>query len=127
MRIPFATLSLLIAVTLSVCGCATAPSAEVEARTKAIQVYEMDPYRFFIPQPYDVVGRIWNDSWRSAFWIPTYPTKEAAIAAMQTEAARLNANALISVSCMDQRGSTWFHGSEPAFLCYGVAIQVRQS
>jgi hypothetical protein len=127
MRIRFAPLSWLIAGILSVCGCATAPSADIEKRAAAVQVYEMDPYRFFIPKPYDVVGRIWSDSRRTAFSIPTYPTKEAAIAAMQTEAARLDANALISVSCTDQHGSTWVRGNEPAFICYGVAIQVRQS
>ena len=38
---------------------------------------------------YDVVGRPWVDSWRSAFfWVPTFPSQEQAIAALQTEAAR---------------------------------------
>jgi uncharacterized protein YbjQ (UPF0145 family) len=80
----------------------------------------------FVGQQYNVVGRLWGDSRRSAFWIPTYPTKEEAIASVQTEAARLNADAVVSVSCVDQRGSTWFRKNEAAYLCYGVAIQLGQ-
>ena len=29
---------------------------------------------------YEVVSRLWVDSWRSAFWVPTYPSQEQALA-----------------------------------------------
>jgi hypothetical protein len=28
---------------------------------------------------YEVVGRPWVDSWRAAFWLPTFPSAEQAI------------------------------------------------
>jgi hypothetical protein len=124
MQIRLSRLSLLIASAISLAsGCASVPQADIEKPQKIVQVYEIDPY---LGKGYDVVGRLWMDSTRSRFRIPTYRTKDEAIAALQTEAARLNADALISISCLDQRGSTWSQSSEPAFLCYGVAIHLRQ-
>lgn len=115
---------LLIAGAMSLAsGCASTPPANTENRS-TVQVYEMNP---FVGKSYNVIGRLWTGTWRTAFWVPTYPNKDDAIAAMQTEAARRNADALISVNCLDQRGSTWFQGDKPAYLCYGVAIQLRQS
>ena len=111
----------LIAGALSLLsGCASTPPANTENRPP-VQVYEWNPY---VGEPYTVVGRLWTGTWRTAFWVPTYPNKDDAIAAMQTEAARRNADALISVNCLDQRGSTWFQGDKAAYLCYGVAIQL---
>ena len=123
MRIRRLELHLLIAVAaLLGSGCADVPRADSDRRPEAVQIYDMDPY---VGKGYDIVGRVWADSRRAVFWIPTYSTKDQAIASMQAEAARLNADALISVSCVDQRGSTWFRKDEPAFFCYGVAIQLR--
>jgi hypothetical protein len=115
--------SIVAAGALLATGCAGVPQAESAKQPTAVQVYETDPY---VGKSYEVVGRLWADSRRSAFWIPTHPTKDAAIASIQAEAARMNADALVSVSCVDQRGSTWFRKDEPAFLCYGVAVQLRQ-
>jgi len=107
---------------LLVCGYASVVRADGEAQTTVVQVYELNP---FVGHSYEIVGRLWTGSWRSALGVTTYPKKEDAIAAMQTEASRLNADALVSVSCVDQHGPTWFRGSDPAFLCYGVAIKLR--
>ena len=74
---------------------------------------------------YEVLGRLPVTSWRSAFWVPTYPSEEQAVAALQTEATRLGADGLLNVSCLDQGGSTWFSSPQPAFLCYGIAIRLR--
>jgi hypothetical protein len=118
-------LSLLIASAICLAyGCATAPPAESGASATPVQVYEMDPY---VGKSYEIVHHFWADSWRSAFFLPTYSKREDASADLQTEAARLNADAVISVNCLDQRGSTWFKGDAPAYLCYGVAIKLRPS
>jgi hypothetical protein len=122
MRTGISGLASLIAVSVFVAGCAGAPQAGDGRPFTAVQVYDTDPYG----GKYEIVGHLWADSRRASFWIPTYPTRDAAIASMQVEAARMNADALVSVSCVDQRGSTWFRKDEPAFLCYGVAIQLRQ-
>lgn len=123
MRIRSKALLLIAGAIVLASGCASTPPANTENRPSAVQVYEMNP---FVGKSYNVVGRLWTGTWRTAFWVPTYPNKDDAIAAMQTEAARRNADALISVNCLDQRGSTWFQGDKPAYLCYGVAIQLQQ-
>src|SRR5262249_60926885 len=123
MRPRISGLALLMAVGLLATGCAGVPQVDGERPPTAVRVYETDPY---LGKSYVIIGHLWADSQRASFWIPTYPTRDAAIASIQAEAARLNADALVSVSCVDQRGSTWFRKDEPAFLCYGVAIQLRQ-
>ncbi len=122
MRVRFATHSFLIvgAVYLA-CGCASSPPVGNPA---AVQVHEMNPY---VGKPYEVLGPLWAGSWRTAFRLPTYPKRDEAIAALQSEAASLNADALISVSCIDQGRSTWFQSNEPGFICYGVAIRFPRS
>ena len=115
---------LIAAALLLVSGGAVAQSADAQAQPTAVQVHELNP---FVGRPYDIVGRPWTGSWKSAFRLPTYGKKEDAIAAMQAEAARLNADALVNVICIDQEGSTWFKGKESAYICYGVAIQLRRS
>ena len=71
---------------------------------------------------YDTVARLWVDSWRTAFWVPTYSSRDDGIAALQDKARALGANGLINVACYGDTG--WFGGSE-AFTCYGKAIKVR--
>ena len=117
MRLPVILLPAAAALTLA-CGCASAPQAG--APPANVAVYPANPY---VGKPYDVLGPVWAGSWRTAFRLPTYPTRDEAVAALQTEAANLNADALISVSCLDQGRSTWFKSDEPGFLCYGVAIR----
>jgi hypothetical protein len=125
MRIQITPLSLLAAGALSLgLGYATMARADGEGQPSVVQVYELNP---FVGRSYDIVGRLWIGSWRSALGVTTYPKREDAIVAMQTEASRLNADALVSVSCVDQHGSTWFSGNDPAFLCYGVAVKLRPS
>ncbi len=75
---------------------------------------------------YEVVRRIWVDSWRSNFLLPTYPSEAEGIASMQAEAARLGADGLINVGCMDQGRLKWSLSSGPAITCYGNAIRVRR-
>jgi len=116
-------LSLLIAGAVAVAsGCASTPPADT-ARAP-VQVYPNNP---FVGQPYDVAGRIWAGTSKTAYRVPLYSTKEEAIASMQNEAAGLNADALISVSCLDGGKSTWFRSTEPGFLCYGVAIKLPRA
>ena len=74
---------------------------------------------------YEVVGRPWVDSWRAAFWLPTFPSAEQAIDALKTEAAGRGADGLVNVFCLDQGHWGWSSDTEPAYLCYGTAIRVR--
>lgn len=74
---------------------------------------------------YEVVGRPWVDDWHITAWsVPTYPTREQAVDALRTEAARRGANGVIVVGCLDQGRQRW-SDVETAFLCYGMALRVR--
>lgn len=116
---------LLVAAALCLAyGCASPPQAGSEGRLASVQVYAENPY---VGKPYELIAPLWAGSWRTARGLPTYPTKEEAIAALQDEAAQVNADALISVSCLDQGDSKWFKSKGPGFLCYGVAIRLARS
>ena len=112
-----------VAIALCVlCGCASAPRSGVERRAAEVKVYE--PGRLAQGQ-YDRVRYLWVDSWRTAFWLPTYSSEAEGIASLQAEAARLGANGLINLGCRDQGHFMWSRSREPAILCYGVAVRVR--
>ena len=125
MKIRNSRLSALVAGSAYVlCAGAGIAQSDVEQRASALKFYgfgEIDPSR------YEVVGRLWGDSWRSAFWVPTFPSQEQAIAALRVEAARRGADGLLNVDCLDQGRWKWSSNTEPAFLCYGIAIRVRPS
>ena len=107
-------------------GCASVPQSGIdEEDATEVKVYEDQKDS---PQSqYEVVSRLWMDSWRAAFWLPTYPSEAEGITSLQTEAGRLGANGLINVVCLDQGHSKWSWSEGPAFLCYGSAIRVRRN
>ena len=74
---------------------------------------------------YEVVSRPWGDTWRSAFSSPTFPTREQAVAALNSEAAARGADALLNVYCLDQGHWQLSSSTEPAILCYAIAIRVK--
>ena len=112
-----------VAIALCVlCGCASAPKSGVQKQATEVKVYE--PGQIAQGQ-YDRVRYLWVDSWRTAFWLPSASSESEGIALLQAEAARLGANGLINVSCLDQGHPMWSWSQEPSILCYGNAIRVR--
>jgi hypothetical protein len=63
------------------------------------------------------------ESWRAAFWLPNSSSEAEGIASLQAEAARLGANGLINVVCIDQGHFIWSWSRTPSILCYGHAIR----
>jgi len=125
MNICSSRLSALVAgATYVLCAGAGIAQSDVEQRAADVKIYDLGEIS---SSRYEVVGRPWVDSWRSAFWVPTFPSQEQAIAALQTEAARRGADGLLNVNCLDQGRWNWSSNTEPAFLCYGIAIRVRPS
>jgi hypothetical protein len=123
MKLRSSRFSALVAVAVCVLsGCASAPQSGVERRAAEVKVYEPDQ---LVQGQHELVRYLWVDSWRSAFWLPSYSSEAEGIASLQVEAARLGANGLINVSCRDQGHSIWSWRREPAILCYGNAIRVR--
>jgi hypothetical protein len=104
-------------------GCAGIPQGDVERRAADVTVYKVDQR---VGQSYDIVRRLWTESWRTAFWAPTFPSEDEAIASMRAEAARMGADGLVNVNCLDQGRSAWSQSPEPALLCYGIAVRLRQ-
>ena len=114
---------MLVAVAICMLsGCASAPQRGVERQAAEVKVYQPDQ---LLQRQYRVVRYLWVDSWRSAFWLPSYSRAAEGIASLQVEAARLGANGLINVSCIDQGRLIWSWSREPVILCYGNAIDVR--
>ena len=116
--------ALVTAAACVLCAGAGIAQGDVEQRASQLKIYALGEISV---GRYEVVGRPWVDSWRSAFWVPTFASQEQAIAALQTEAARRGADGLLNVNCLDQGRWTWSSKTEPAFLCYGIAIRVRPS
>ena len=116
--------ALIAASACALCAGAGIAQGDVEQRASELKIYALGEISV---SRYEVVGRPWVDSWRSAFWLPTFPSQEQAIAALQTEASRRGADGLLNVNCLDQGRWTWSSKTEPAFLCYGIAIRVRPS
>src|ERR1700741_4393254 len=81
-----------------VSGCASVPEADFEQRVADVKLYKS---RELAGTVYESVGHVWVDSWRTAFWPPTYPTLEEAVQAARAEAARLGANGLMNTVCLD--------------------------
>ncbi len=124
MKIRGPRLSAIVAGSLcALFAAAGIAQSDVQQRASQLRMYtvgEIDMSR------YEVVSRLWADSWRTAFWVQTFPSQGEAVAALQTEAARRGADALLNVHCFDQPPRwAWSSRTEPAFLCYGLAIRVR--
>ena len=125
MKLRSSRFSALVAVAVcALSGCASVPQSGVEAGATEVKVYGSGK---LAASQYEVVRRLWVDSWRAAFWLPTYPSEAEGIASLQTEAGRLGADGLINVICLDQGHSKWTWSPGPAVLCYGDAIRVRRN
>jgi hypothetical protein len=116
--------ALAAASACALCTGAAIAQGIVEQRASELRIYALGEISM---SRYEVVGRPWADSWRSALWVPTFPSQEQAIAALQTEAASRGANGLLNVNCLDRGGWSWSSKTEPAFLCYGIAIRTQPS
>ena len=115
----------LFALTL-LCACATTRTDD--AKNKPDDQARSDDLRIYSPAElkqggYQTVKRIWVESWRTPFWVPTYSSKDDGIAALKDKASSLDANGLINVDCY---GDSGLFGGSVAYTCYGKAIKLRQ-
>lgn len=123
MKIRNAWLSAMVAGSACVlCAGSGFAQSDVQRPAPALRIYTFGEIAI---SRYEVVGRLPADSWRTAFWLPTFPNQEQATVTLQTEATKLGADGLLNVSCLDQGRGKWSSSAEPAFLCYGIAIRVR--
>jgi hypothetical protein len=88
------------------------------AASEGMRVYEPGE---LAPHRYQVVARLWVESWRSAFEMPGHADVAAAVAELKAEAARRGADALANVSCLADGGRIW----GGPHVCYALAIKLK--
>ena len=119
-RDPFVS-ALIVCAACALSGCASVPQEDSERRAAEIRIYNWSELS---GTPYESVGHVWADSWRTAFFLPTYPGEDEAVRSLRAEALSLGANGLVNVVCVDQNVPKKSASAEPAILCYANAIRV---
>ncbi|MBI2315746.1 MAG: hypothetical protein HYY28_14160 [Betaproteobacteria bacterium] len=114
---------------LAVAGCAaTQKMASGPIKAEEVRIYKPEELK---EVSYDQVKRLRIQSGSAAAIAATgYPTAAQGIAVLQAEAARLGANGLTDVSCIKNelgRSSPLLGINEPAVICHGNAIRVRNA
>ncbi|HYT15824.1 MAG TPA: hypothetical protein VEL80_05500 [Burkholderiales bacterium] len=114
------------AIAAAMTGCAsTSENPGGPATAHEVRIYS--PAQL-LPAQYETVRRLWVESWRAKFWVPSYSTEEDGLSALRNKAAQLGANGLINVACYKDRGLFSLPGSTGSdFNCYGKAIRVRDT
>ena len=106
-------------VLLTVAICATPDMGEAAPGSAAPRIYQVGE---ITPDRYAVIERIWVDSLRTAFWVPTHADQRAAIEAVVSEAARLGADGIVNLHCLNDGGG--FFG-RAGYFCYANAIKLK--
>jgi len=109
-------------LTAALCACATTKSEGTKSedvKSEDVRVYNPAELK---QGEYETVARVWVETWRTAFWVPSYSSRGDGVGALRDKAAALGANGLTNVDCY---GDSGMFGGEPAFTCYGKAIKVR--
>jgi hypothetical protein len=76
------------------------------------------------PPHFTILRRVWVESWRSAFFVPTYGSQEEAAAAFRRHAASIGGNGVINFGCYHRVISP----SPPpgsALSCNGTIVRFR--
>ena len=68
------------------------------------------------PPRYETIKRLWVGSWRTAFGVPTYSSREDALADFRQEAASLGGNGVINFGCYHPVDSD-------RFICNGTVVR----
>ena len=109
--------SLACLITAAVFATAGATAmAQDSAGTAPVKVFDAGE---LTPSRYTVIERIWTGTWGASFWLPSHDDAAAAVAALTDKAARLRADGVVNLHCLNDRG--WSNG----YYCYGLAIKLK--
>jgi hypothetical protein len=99
------------------CAMAQANAPAAPADAQAIPVYESvtDTTRRF-----EIVKRLWTESWRSLLAVPGYESREEAVAAFRAHAASLGGNGVINFGCYRMPGA---FGGGTRLSCNGTIVR----
>jgi hypothetical protein len=99
-------------------ACASTPPGDAKTGSDDIKIYSPAALK---QGDFEVVRRIWVESWRTALWVPSYSSRDDGITALKDKAKSLDANGLTNVDCY---GDSGLFGGSLAYTCYGKAIKV---
>ncbi|MCX7891709.1 MAG: hypothetical protein N2544_04980 [Burkholderiales bacterium] len=103
-------------VLAGVLGSALAGCAGMDA--KDVKVVELGA----VPQgSYDLVARVWTETWMTPFWIPWYATEADAMEGLKSQAALRGADAVANAVCIP--APTAWGGTR--YFCHGDAVKMR--
>ena len=88
-----------------------------EAAASAVRVFDVGELTL---DRYTVVQRLWTETWRASFWVPTHDDSASAISALTSKAANLGADGVVNLHCLSDAGA-WGGG----YYCYGLAIKLK--
>ena len=75
-----------------------------------------------VPQgSYDLVERVWGNTWYTPFYVPWYATEQDAMAGLMTQASIRGADAVANAVCTP--AATWWGGTR--YFCHGDAVKMR--
>jgi hypothetical protein len=94
---------------------ASAPAAPADPQ--AIPVYESVTYT---TRRFEIVKRLWTESWRSLLAVPGYESREQAVAAFREHAASLGGNGVVNFGCYRLPGS---FGGGTRLACNGTIVR----
>jgi hypothetical protein len=102
---------------LALSACSSAP------KQASVDASQVEVYRSMqlTPTRYTVVKRIWVDDWKSNLSYPSFEGEQAGIDALRREAAKVGANGIMNVICLDPSSGK----SKSKLLCYGDAVKVN--
>jgi hypothetical protein len=109
--------STVIAVLLS-CTLGVGGGAALAADAEQIRVFDATELPL---HRYEVVKRIWTQTWHASFWVSTHDEAADAIAALTRKAADAGANGVINLHCLNDTGG-W---SSNGYFCHGLAIKLK--
>ena len=112
---PVLLAGLLACGTTSAAAQANPPAAP--AGPQAIPIYESVTST---RMRYEIIKRLWTESWRSLFTVPGYESREQAMAAFREHAASLGGNGVINFGCY-QLPAVFGTGSR--FACNGTVVR----
>ena len=99
--------------------CLAAACAASAQEAAGVRIYQVGDIAY---ARYTVLERIWVESWRSAFFVPTREDESGAIADLRDKAARLGADGIVNLRCLHDSGG--FPGTS-GYFCYANAIKLR--
>lgn len=96
---------------------AQANTPAAPADPQAVPVYESVTNT---PRRFEIVKRLWTESWRSALVVPGYESREQAVAAFREHAVGLGGNGVVNFGCYRLPGS---FGGGTRLACNGTIVR----